>query len=108
MKDVTSYDAKSLAGMSPEQTLTYLAAGGKILDDTESADRLLTMMVPLRDNYYEIVPLATEYVVRTPGREYEALRAPRTVGGVILLMRNFNDAVERCGLFIATGGTGHY
>ena len=108
MKDVTPFDAKSLGGMSPEQSLSYIARGGKILDDTDTADRLLTMMVPLRDNYYEIVPLATEYVVRTPGREYEALRAPRSVGGVILLMRNFNDAVERCGLYIATGGTGHY
>lgn len=108
MNDVIKGDALSLDGKPPREVLDYLIGGGKLVDDMPTADRLLTMMVALRDSYYEIVPLGLQYVMRTPGREYEAMRVPRTIGGVMLLVLNFDKAVEKCGIYIATGGSGNF
>lgn len=99
---------RSLKGMEPREVMDYLLSGGNVIDDTDTADRLLSMAFALRDTYYEIVPIGLEYVLRTPAREFEALRVPRTIGGVMLMVLGFDKAVERCGLYIATGGAGGF
>ncbi|QVW55064.1 hypothetical protein pEaSNUABM29_00020 [Erwinia phage pEa_SNUABM_29] len=65
---------------------------------------MLKLFLPLRSNYYEIAILGDEYCVRTPGREWEAQRVPRTLGGVMLLISSIDRLNTECGLFIARGG----
>lgn len=97
-----------LTGKSPTEVLEVLQSGQRIQDTDTNADAILMTLVPVRGEYYEIALLGSEYVVRTPGREWEAFRAPRTLGGVILVVTGLQKAIEQCALFIASGGRGHF
>lgn len=100
--------AINLAGKSPTEVMAALWAGELLIDGKENADAIMMTLIPTRGEYYQVAALGEEYVVRTPGREYEALRVPRTLGGIILLMQALPEAVKNCGLYIATGGRGHF
>lgn len=97
-----------LSGLSPVEVLAVLQAGDRIQDTDTNADAILMTLVPLRGEYYEIALLGSEYVVRTPGREWEAFRAPRSIGGVVLVVTGLQKAIEQCALFIASGGRGYF
>jgi len=100
--------AINLAGKSPTEVMAALQSGLLLCDGKETADAVMMTLIPARGEYYQVAALGDEYVVRTPGREYEALRVPRTLGGVILLLQALPEAVKNCGLYIATGGRGHF
>ncbi|ECJ1544993.1 hypothetical protein E5U18_09730 [Salmonella enterica subsp. enterica serovar Typhimurium] len=94
----------SLRGLTIHEIQKYLLEGGKLTDDYQTADMLLQSFVPLRAEYYEIAFLGDEYCVRTQGREYEAVRVPRTLGGVMILIANIESLNAKCALYIAQGG----
>lgn len=97
-----------LTGKTPSEILEVLQSGQRVQDTDTNADAILMTLVPVRGEYYEIALLGSEYVVRTPGREWEAFRAPRTLGGVILVVTGLQKAIEQCALYIASGGRGHF
>lgn len=97
-----------LSDKTPQEVLEALQQGQRIEDTDTNADKILMTLVPLRGEHYHIALLGSEYVVRTPGREYEALRAPRTLGGVILIVTGLERAIRECAIYIASGGRGHF
>ncbi|MCT7475988.1 hypothetical protein N5V81_13475 [Escherichia coli] len=92
----------SLRGLTIHEIQKYLLEGGKLTDDYQTADMLLQSFVPLRAGYYEIAFLGDEYCVRT-GRGPEAVRVPRTLGGVMILI-TIEALNAKCALYIAQGG----
>ncbi|ANZ48710.1 hypothetical protein BIZ83_gp143 [Erwinia phage vB_EamM_ChrisDB] len=97
-----------LTGKSPQEVLESLQRGERVQDTDANADAILMTLVPLRGEHYQIALLGSEYVVRTPGREYEAFRAPRTIGGVVLVVCGLERAIRECAIYIASGGKGHF
>ncbi len=88
----------------PENIVNYILRGGLLEDNKETCDKLVSQLLPIRSEYCEIVILGSEYCVRSYCRRYEALRVPRTLGGVILLISSFQDAHVRVATWIARGG----
>ncbi len=88
----------------PENIVNYILRGGLLEDNKETCDKLVSQLLPIRSEYCEIVILGSEYCVRSYCRRYEALRVPRTLGGVILLISSFQDAHVRVATWIAKGG----
>lgn len=88
----------------PENIVNYILRGGLLEDNKETCDKLVSQLLPIRSEYCEIVILGSEYCVRSYCRRYEALRVPRTLGGVILLISSFQDAHVRVAAWIARGG----
>ncbi|HCM8676801.1 TPA: hypothetical protein N4790_004520 [Shigella sonnei] len=88
----------------PENIVNYILSGGLLEDNKETCDKLVSQLLPIRSEYCEIVILGSEYCVRSYCRRYEALRVPRTLGGVILLISSFQDAHVRVATWIAKGG----
>lgn len=88
----------------PENIVNYILCGGLLEDNKETCDKLVSQLLPIRSEYCEIVILGSEYCVRSYCRRYEALRVPRTLGGVILLISSFQDAHVRVATWIAKGG----
>ena len=89
---------------APENIVNYILSGGLLEDNKETCDKLVSQLLPIRSEYCEIVILGSEYCVRSYCRRYEALRVPRTLGGVILLISSFQDAHVRVATWIARGG----
>lgn len=89
---------------TPENIVNYILSGGLLEDNKETCDKLVSQLLPIRSEYCEIVILGSEYCVRSYCRRYEALRVPRTLGGVILLISSFQDAHVRVATWIARGG----
>lgn len=89
---------------APENIVNYILRGGLLEDNKETCDKLVSQLLPIRSEYCEIVILGSEYCVRSYCRRYEALRVPRTLGGVILLISSFQDAHVRVATWIARGG----
>lgn len=87
-----------------ENIVNYILRGGLLEDNKETCDKLVSQLLPIRSEYCEIVILGSEYCVRSYCRRYEALRVPRTLGGVILLISSFQDAHVRVATWIARGG----
>lgn len=88
----------------PENIVNYILRGGLLEDNKETCDKLVSQLLPIRSEYCEIVILGSEYCVRSYCRRFEALRVPRTLGGVILLISSFQDAHVRVATWIAKGG----
>lgn len=88
----------------PENIVNYILRGGLLEDNKETCDKLVSQLLPIRSEYCEIVILGSEYCVRSYCRRFEALRVPRTLGGVILLISSFQDAHVRVATWIARGG----
>lgn len=88
----------------PENIVNYILRGGLLEDNKETCDKLVSQLLPIRSEYCEIVILGSEYCVRSYCRRFEALRVPRTLGGVILLISSFQDAHVRAATWIAKGG----
>ena len=91
---------------SAAQTVQYIMQGGRVVDCHEDSDRLLMSLMPWKSEYYEIVPLGSEYCFRTPDRKYEVMRVPRSIGGLFLLNNQFDLLVQQAMVYCATGGHG--
>lgn len=89
---------------APGNIVNYILSGGLLEDNKETCDKLVSQLLPIRSEYCEVVILGSEYCVRSYCRRFEALRVPRTLGGVILLVSNFHNAHVRVATWIANGG----
>lgn len=98
-----------LAGKTPTEVYRYLQEG-RLLDDTpHTADLVLGTLFPQNQSpYYEIAMLGLQYEVRTRDRQCVFIRAPRTLGGVMLLLASAASIAEQATLYVATGGKGHF
>ena len=93
--------------MIDSQLLIREILSGKKTEDTyENADALLRAVMPLQSEHYEILPIGEEYIFRSRDRQYEAARFPRSLGGVILLQAQSDNAIARILVYYATGGQG--